>query len=94
MEKAPPTPMKQIELIFGATTGGRPVLEDLAPAPGVRYVKCKEGAVPNVTVFSTLGLSRFELASSTSDKTIPQELFTMFRDGEAPKNAQQYFIKS
>jgi Suppressor of fused protein (SUFU) len=75
-----------MELLFGTIQAGFLMPEDLTPTPGVQYASCKEGIVPNVTVISTVGLSRFELASSTSEKTIRQELFMMFRDGEVPKN--------
>jgi hypothetical protein len=85
MEKAP-TLIQHMELLFGTIRGGFRVPGDLTPTPDVQYVECREGTVRNVTVISTLGLSRFELASSTSDKTIRQELFIMLRDGEAPKN--------
>ena len=87
MEKAAPPLIQHMELLFGRIQAGFSVPEDLTPTPGVQYAKFREGTVPNATVISTVGLSRFELASSTKDKTIRQELFTMFRDGELPKNA-------
>ena len=76
-----------MELLFGRIQAGFSLPEDVTPTPGVQYAKCTAGTVPNVTVISTVGLSRFELASSTSDKTIRQELFMMFRDGEVPGTA-------
>jgi Suppressor of fused protein (SUFU) len=87
MEKAAAPLIQHLELLFGRIQAGFSLPQDVTPTPGVQYAKYQEGTVPNVAVISTVGLSRFELESSKSDKTIRQELFMMFRDGEAPKNA-------
>lgn len=87
MEEAAQPLIQHMEVLFGRIQAGFSLPEDVTPTPGIQYAKYREGTVPNVAVVSTIGLSRFELASSTSNKPIRQELFMMFRDGEAPKNA-------
>ena len=82
MEDLTPNLIQHMELVFGEIQGGFTVPSELPTTPGVQYVEYKNGSVRNVTVISTLGLSRFELASSTSDKKIRQELFLMVKDGQ------------
>jgi hypothetical protein len=87
MEKATPSVIQHMEILFGRIEAGFSLPQDVTPTPGVQYAKCREGSVPNVTVITTVGLNRFELAMSTKDRTVRQELFMMFRDGEVPRNA-------
>lgn len=87
MEKAAPPLIQHLETLFGKVEGAFSLPDDVTPTPGVQYAKCREGRVPRVTVITTIGLHRFELTMSTKDRTIRQELFMMFRDGEVPKNA-------
>jgi hypothetical protein len=84
MEEPTPTLVQHMEFFFGPVRRGFSVPQDLTATPGVQYVRFKGGTVENVTVISTLGLSRFELASPKSNKPIHQELFLMFRDEEVP----------
>jgi hypothetical protein len=89
MQKAAPPLIEHMEVLFGRIQAGFSIPEDLNATPGVQYVECKGGTVRNVTVISTIGLSRFELASSAghgSHKHIHQELFVMLRDEESPRN--------
>src|SRR5579883_582346 len=80
--EATPNLIQHIELLFGRIQRGFSVPRDLPETPGVQYVQCKGGAVRDVTVISTVGLSRFGLVSSRSDKRIRQELFVMLKDGQ------------
>lgn len=82
MKEIRATLVQHIELLFGIIQAGFNVPADLPKTPGVQYVTCKGGTVPNVTVLSTLGLSRHELVSSGSGKSVRQELFVMFREGQ------------
>ncbi len=50
--------------------------------PSIQVVEFRDGKVPGVTVFSTLGLSSFPLQSTVSAKQIRQELFIMVKDGQ------------
>ena len=79
-----------MERFFGRIQTGFSLPEDLPATPGVQYTCCKNGSVPHVTVITTAGLSRYELASSSREgkhKHIHQELFIMLRDEDAPQNA-------
>jgi|ERR1035438_580631 hypothetical protein len=68
MEEAPPL-IQHMEVLFGRIQAGFSLPEDVTPTPGIQYAKYREGTVSNGAVISTVGLSRFELASSTSNKT-------------------------
>jgi Suppressor of fused protein (SUFU) len=87
MEEATPILIQHMERYFGTIQGGfGPRDREVMEGPKVQVIECRGGSVRDVTVISTLGLSRFELASAVSEKHIRQELFLMVKDGQFSGN--------
>jgi Suppressor of fused protein (SUFU) len=82
-----PALIEHMELCFGRIQRGfePPTTGDAVDE--VQFVECRGGFVRGVSVVSTLGLSRFALESSTSEKKIRQELFFMAKEDQLPDNA-------
>ncbi len=78
MPAKPSSLIEHLELYLGRIESGWKPPEWTDPA--IQVVECRFGKIPGVTVFSTVGLSSFALASQVSGKKIRQELFVMVRD--------------
>jgi len=79
-----PALIEHMELCFGRIQHGFDAPTTGDAVDDVQFVECRGGFVRGVSVVSTLGLSRFALESSTSEKKIRQELFFMAKEDQLP----------
>jgi len=79
--------VEHMELCFGRIQHGFEAPTTGDAVDEVQFVECRGGFVRGISVVSTLGLSRFALESSTSEKKIRQELFFMAKGDQLPDNA-------
>jgi hypothetical protein len=75
-----------MELCFGRIQHGFDAPTTGDAVDEVQFIECRGGFVGGVSVVSTLGLSRFALESSTSEKKIRQELFFLAKEDQLPDN--------
>jgi len=80
-ERQPPL-MRHIEAHLGVITRGWTFRPDGSPAP-FQVAQCPVGGIRETDAFVTLGLSKYELRSSSSGRPLRLELLAMIRRTEA-----------
>ena len=74
-----------VETYLGVLKSGWKNSRDNVQMP-FQVIQTTEGAISGICCYSTIGLSHFDLASSTSEKIIHQELFIAVNDTFNPRN--------